>query len=119
MYTPKSSHSMQIPFSVRYLSDENDVSKAGTHKNASPGGVVDILEACGAFDPVQVPAGAYHIEVGVPKGHVSFLNMHGNTSGMTQQEKRAPTTQDRAFHILKPGTAEHLLSIAFNNLKDH
>ena len=43
--------------------------------------------------------------------------MHGNTSGMTQQEKRAPTTQDRAFHILKPGTAEHLLSIAFNNLK--
>ena len=55
MYTPKSSHSMQIPFSVRYLSDENDVSKAGTHKNASPGGVVDILEACGAFDPGSSP----------------------------------------------------------------
>ena len=40
---------------VRYLRDENDVSKAGTHKNASPGGVVDILEACGAFDPGSSP----------------------------------------------------------------
>jgi site-specific recombinase XerD len=31
---------------------------------------------------------------------------------MSQKEKRAPTSQDRAFHILKPGAAENVLKNA-------
>ena len=40
-------------FTVRYLNDESNFSKAGKHPR--PGGVVDILEACGAFDPGSSP----------------------------------------------------------------
>ena len=38
---------------MRYLNDESNFSKAGKHPR--PGGVVDILEACGAFDPGSSP----------------------------------------------------------------
>ena len=37
---------------MRYLSDENDLSRQA---KVSPGGVVDILEDCGSFDPGSSP----------------------------------------------------------------
>ena len=40
---------------VNYLSDEGNLNKAGNIIFPCPGGVVDILEACGAFDPGSNP----------------------------------------------------------------
>ena len=40
------------------------------------------------------------------------MNKFANTSGMTLKDRHAPTSQDRAFHILRPGAAEKYLQNA-------
>ena len=42
-------------YTVNYLSDAGNLNKAGNIIFPCPGGVVDILEACGAFDPGSSP----------------------------------------------------------------
>ena len=77
---------------------------------------MDILKDCGSFDPVvKSRPGRIILRLESLKDLFSLLNTHENTSDMSQKERRAPTSQDRAFHILY-GTAESYLKNAVKNL---